>query len=399
MEENSTNPIETWVTLKEYPNYEINTIGQVRNSATGIIYSIQHRVTRGDARGFLILIDREGKREVVYVEELVADTFLNKPENGYTLIHVDGDIDNCSVDNLVYVDDETLYEQEYYKKTGIHKPKEYFHFYPLIDYPDSQYEINKMGQIRNKKSHRIINGALHDGYRAHTLRIDNKVMFCSAHILVAKQFIPNPENKPYVNHIDENRANPCIDNLEWVTASENIRHGTAMDRSNQGRNKLVNEYNIHGRYLRTWKSATILANFFNKLYPEINNKETIRSILNYNSKDSLNKKSFANRVFIYYNGNCDDIDFQANERKLKYYKSVPTLDGIDVPGEYLANDIPNSIDNLTILQSMLKSPIGFGKAQKIALKYAIECVKKVKANELIMNKIVEMIHDYKSTKP
>ena len=48
------------------------------------------------------------------------------------------------------------------------------------------------------------------------------------HVLIAKAFIPNPDNLPQVNHKDRNRANPDVDNLEWVTAKGNSEHSWAF---------------------------------------------------------------------------------------------------------------------------------------------------------------------------
>lgn len=62
------------------------------------------------------------------------------------------------------------------------------------------------------------------GYLNITLSKNGKCIDKRNHILVAQHFIPNPNNKPQVNHKDGNKLNNNVENLEWVTNDENIQH-------------------------------------------------------------------------------------------------------------------------------------------------------------------------------
>lgn len=62
------------------------------------------------------------------------------------------------------------------------------------------------------------------GYMLVDMRKDGKRYLKCVHRLVAEAFIPNPQNKPQVNHIDGNKKNNCVENLEWCTCSENQYH-------------------------------------------------------------------------------------------------------------------------------------------------------------------------------
>ena len=62
------------------------------------------------------------------------------------------------------------------------------------------------------------------GYVVFHFSVDNKKKAITVHRLVAETFIPNPGDKPCVNHIDCNRANNKVSNLEWCTYKENVQH-------------------------------------------------------------------------------------------------------------------------------------------------------------------------------
>ena len=69
-----------------------------------------------------------------------------------------------------------------------------------------------------------------DGYLRVSLYKNGHKRNEKVHSLVARTFIPNPENKKTVNHIDENKLNNTVENLEWMTNSENVNYGTRVQR-------------------------------------------------------------------------------------------------------------------------------------------------------------------------
>lgn len=99
----------------------------------------------------------------------------------------------------------------------------------LDDLPN--YEISNMGRLRNKNTLRILKTRVSKlGYEHITITYGGEKYFRAIHRLVAKAFLINPDNKPEVNHIDENKLNNHVSNLEWMTKSENINHGTRNER-------------------------------------------------------------------------------------------------------------------------------------------------------------------------
>lgn len=86
------------------------------------------------------------------------------------------------------------------------------------------YSVDTEGNIFNKSGKKKATFINNHGYEVVFLWENNKAKSHSVHRLVAEAFLPNPENKPCVNHKDGNKANNILDNLEWCTYSENTLH-------------------------------------------------------------------------------------------------------------------------------------------------------------------------------
>ena len=111
---------------------------------------------------------------------------------------------------------------------------------------EGEYEVSSHGRVRNLRTGRILGGGYgNHGYKQIKLKGKKYLI----HRLVALAFIPNPDNLPYINHIDERKDNNDISNLEWCTASQNQRH-SAHQKSCK-----INQLTLDGELVKVWESS------------------------------------------------------------------------------------------------------------------------------------------------
>lgn len=141
---------------------------------------------------------------------------------------------------------------------------------------EGRYQVSNMGRVRSldwpRHKGRILKQQITywGYYRVNIVPECGGVKYLGVHRLVAIAFIPNPNNYPEVNHKDENKLNNLVfinpdgsidyekTNLEWCTTQYNLSYGTRNERfqkkSNEPRMRAVNQYDLDGNLINTFKS-------------------------------------------------------------------------------------------------------------------------------------------------
>lgn len=306
--------MEEWRSVKDFDNYEVSNLGQVRNKKTGRI------LKPACCGGYLSVgLSRKGKTSSHRVHQLVALSFIDNPENKPQVNHIDKDGTNNKLSNLEWstsaennahkfltlkqktnqnlkvwrVDIQTgskleLYNSIYgaavwcvengyspslhntrgnisYALNGRYKSSCGFKW-GLNEQPTLEgelwkniningtivdnYYVSSLGRFKNSK------GVIMENYKPHHsgyifVRV-NKQKY-SMHYLVASAFIENPHSKPAVNHIDGIKTNNTLENLEWATIKENNQHN-----HNAGLIKVftrkIGQYNLEGELIKEYNS-------------------------------------------------------------------------------------------------------------------------------------------------
>ena len=130
-------------------------------------------------------------------------------------------------------------------------------YYQITDYPN--YEVNINGGIRNKETKKTLLPILNTtGYYKVSLFKDKKSKSCSIHRIVALTLIPNPHNLKEINHIDGDKSNNSVKNLEWCSRKDNAKHSynLGLQKAKRGKenplHKPVEQYTLDNVFIKKW---------------------------------------------------------------------------------------------------------------------------------------------------
>lgn len=307
---------EIWKQVNDFENYEVSTLGNVRNIKTGKI--LKQSVKDGYKQIALLGINR---KKSFKTHRLVALTFLENPENKSDVNHKDKNRLNNCLDNLEWMTrkennihrckdaiiiqearkrsikqldkdtDEIInlfnsieeagvwatdngftqnshngrnaignclrglsklaygYKWEYDLETNLYDEN-----WKRIPFTKKDYYVSNLGRFKN--SNGIIITKFKPCLSGYLVACVDRVTY-RLHRLVAMTFLENPENKEQVNHIDGNKTNNAVSNLEWVTNRENQIHKHQTGLGNNYTRK-VGQYDIQtGELLKEHKSIVL----------------------------------------------------------------------------------------------------------------------------------------------
>lgn len=262
-----------------------------------------------------------------------------------------------------------------------------------------EYQVSHLGRIKNTVNNKINKGSINSaGYRIHRFYFydtsgNRHIKDVRIHLIVAQYFVINEdeENQTHLHFIDGNKLNVAASNLQWVS-EEALLDNKNKDKSSRLGGKPVCEYDLKGRLIRIWVSATAVS----KVYPI--SARTIHD-------PCMNKtKTAYGRQWRYYEQTKGqsipsvhlrphDLNLLTNKLKSKVY-----LHEVEVPKEYLFNPNPlsgpkESLDDLinhSSLTAIQKQDLREAKSYIIQLEETI-CKLSKYADPIELNEDISML--------
>ena len=127
----------------------------------------------------------------------------------------------------------------------------------ILDDIETNYSVSTDGDVRNDNTNRILKQRTCNEYKRVSISLGHGNMKnLNVHRLVAIAFIPNPDNKEIVNHKDGVRYHNNVENLEWVTSSENAIHAHENGLIGHQKIRPVRQFNLMGEWMMDFESAS-----------------------------------------------------------------------------------------------------------------------------------------------
>lgn len=128
---------------------------------------------------------------------------------------------------------------------------------------ERMYQVSNMGNVRSlnynqTKEIKVLKPSNNRGYKLVVLSKNGKTKTYSVHKLVATHFIPNPNSLPIINHIDEDKTNNCVSNLEWCTQQYNINYGNRNKKVGHKLSKPIIQLTPNNEIVKKWDGLTVI---------------------------------------------------------------------------------------------------------------------------------------------
>lgn len=239
--------------IKNYENYCIDINGNVFNTITKKY--LQGSIGENGYRYYRL--SKNGKKKMFYAHRLVAEIYLDNPNELPVVNHIDGNKLNNNVDNLEWM---TYSEntQHWRDNSNIKYSKT---LYYTEDLPEEQwkkfgkYLVSSKGRVRNSIKNNLLKPSITCGYYKVRLSENGMVQDWMIHKLVYILFTnDNDLNNYVIDHIDGNKLNNDIKNLRKISQSENVIAALYQTKTNSSA-KEVGQYDLNGKYITRFPSA------------------------------------------------------------------------------------------------------------------------------------------------